>query len=103
MYNGGSDAEHPGDNGLKEALKQNNADNPALGLGDYWIKKNVADSTTGKLTMSGGAEVTAGNLVVGTNNELQAVKNYVVIGGVRLYLNVRPDDAPVGSWSISAE
>lgn len=101
MYNGGSDATHLGTNGLKAALKQNDADNPALGLGDYWIKKNVADSTTGKLTMSGGAEVTAGNLVVGSNNELQTGKNYVVISGVRLYLNVRPADAPVGSWSIS--
>ena len=102
MFNGGPDAEHPGNTGLKEALKQDNATNPALGLGDYWIKKNVADSTTGKLTMSGGAEVTAGNLVVGTNNELQAVKNYIVVGGVRLYVNARPSDAPVGSWSISA-
>lgn len=106
-YNGGTDASHLGTTGLKAALKQDNSANPALGLGDYWIKKNVADSTTGKLTMSGGLDVTAGNLIVGSNNELRTGKQYVVIGRTsdgtsnRLYLGVRPADAPVGSWSIS--
>ena len=105
-YNNGPDAQHPGTGGLKDLLKQDNSANPALGLGDYWIKKNVVDSTTGKLTMTGGAEVNAGNLLVGGNNELRTGKDYIVIGETggntkRLYLNTRPADAPVGSWSIS--
>lgn len=96
--------ENPGDPGLKDSLKQDNSANPTLGLGDYWIKKNVADDTTGLVTFNGGLEVgqvnhSSGKTVAG---DFSVGKQYVVINNQRVYVDIRPSDAPIGSWSISA-
>ena len=62
-------------------------------MGDYWIKKNVADTTTGKVTFNGGLEV-------GSTQELDAKNQYILVNGQRLYVGVKPSDAPNGSWAI---
>ena len=65
-------------------------------LGDNWIKKNVADTTTGKVTFNGGLEV-------GSSQELDAKNQYILVNGQRLYVGVNPADipnAPNGSWAI---
>ena len=61
-------------------------------LGDYWIKKNVNDSTSGHLDLNGGAKVPYAK-------ELEAGR-YIIINGRRLYVGEKPGDAPNGSWAI---
>lgn len=73
--------------------------NDTNGLGNKWIKKDVADSTTGLLTLNGGVVIPA------TYNSgaryLDNKGQFIQINSLRLYLGVRPDNAPDGSWSIS--
>ena len=63
-------------------------------LGDRWIKKNVADSTTGALALNGGASINS-------SHTLDAKATYIMINNQRLYLGTKPNDAPNGSWAIS--
>ena len=63
-------------------------------LGDRWIKKNEADSTTGALALNGGVSIDA-------NHTLDAKATYILVNGQRLYVGTKPNNAPNGSWAIS--
>lgn len=69
-------------------------------LGDYWIKKNVEDTTTGKLNLNGGVYIAKGS---DTNNPktLEATAEYIKVNGQNLYIGTKPSGAPNGSWAIS--
>jgi len=63
-------------------------------LGDRWIKKNEADSTTGALALNGG-------VTINSSHTLDAKASYIMVNGQRLYVGTKPNDAPNGSWAIS--
>lgn len=75
----------PSDPGIKESIEND--------LSDKWIKKNVDDSTTGDLTLA--------NVTIPANKELKALNSYILVNGQRVYVGIKPGDAPVGSWAIA--
>lgn len=62
-------------------------------LEDKWIKKDVNDSTTGDLQL--------GNVIIPSNKELRAQNTYILVNGQRVYVGVKPTNAPNGSWAIA--
>lgn len=62
-------------------------------LSNNWIKKNVNDSTTGDLTLA--------NVTIPSNKTLTASNSYIIVNGQRVYVGVKPQDAPNGSWAIA--
>ena len=78
------------DNYSYNTIKQKISDD----LGDRWLKKNEADSTTGSLALNGGA-------TIDSSHTLDARAQYIMVNGSRLYVGVTPNNAPNGSWAIS--
>ena len=78
------------DNYSYNTIKQKISDD----LGDRWLKKNEADSTTGSLALNGGA-------TIDSSHTLDARAQYIMVNGQRLYVGTKPNDAPNGSWAIS--
>lgn len=78
------------DNYSYNTIKQNISSD----LGNNWIRKNVADSTTGHLALNGGASIDA-------THTLDAKATYIKINNQKLYLGTKPNDAENGSWAIS--
>ena len=78
------------DNYSYNTIKQKISDD----LGDRWIKKNEADSTTGALALNGG-------VTINSSHTLDARAEYIMVNGRRLYVGVKPNNAPNDSWAIS--
>jgi hypothetical protein len=102
-YNGGSGPDDLGTNGLKAALMEDDSTNHALGLGDYWIKKNTHDTTNGRVDFLAGLDVgnvTHGSGTVVASGDFAVEHNYIVVNNQRVYVGATPDNAPDGSWAI---